>query len=190
MCNLLSQLNVKIVQFGFESGSAKILSWLKGSTVTPETNFKAIETCKKHGIKVFGSFMFGVPGETIEDMIKTVNFIEKARDAGVDYVFTFVAAPYPATQFWTIAKERGKVADNMNFEKLSLYSSNDPLLLDKEVNIEEFIKLLDKTKRLLRPLKYKMLYDLARNDFWKILFMNLKSPLFLLLKVYRFLYKR
>lgn len=190
LCALLKQINVKILQFGFESGSKRILSWLKGNTVTPEINFNAIRTVQKSGMKVFGSFMFGVPGETIEDMKKTINFIKKAKDAGVNYIFIFVAIPYPATQFWTIAKEREKVCDDMDFKKLSLYAKNEPLLLDEEIEQKDFSKLFIETNRLLRPLKYKMLYNLVKKNFGRILFMNLESPIYCFQKVYRFLFKR
>jgi radical SAM superfamily enzyme YgiQ (UPF0313 family) len=190
ICELLKRFNVTILQFGFESGSKKILSYLKGHTITPEINFKAIRLVKKHGMKVFGSFMFGNPGETIEDMKETVKFIEKAKDFGIDYFFTFVATPFPATQFWKIAKEQKKVADDMDFKKLSHHAYSEPLLSNDKVSQEEFTKLFTKTRNSVRPLKYKMLYDIVRNNFWKTLFLNLKSPMFSLQKLYHFLYRR
>lgn len=179
-----------ILQFGFESGSKKILQWLKGPTVSPEINLKAIEICKRNRIKVFGSLMMGNPGETIKDMEDTINWIKQAIKMGVDYLFVFVATPYPGEEFWEIAKQRNKVGDDMDWEKLSLHAYNEPLLLDEKINKQEFSKLFAATRKLLRPLKYKMIFEIARKNPGKILIMMLKQPLFWLRRFIIFIFKR
>lgn len=190
LCEVLKKLNITILQFGFESGSKKILQWLKGPTVSPEINLRAIEICKRNGINVFGSLMMGNPSETIEDMKETINWIKKAIKLGVDYLFVFVATPYPGEEFWEIAKQKNKVSDDMDWEKLSLHAYNKPLLLDESINREEFAKIFASTRKLLRPLKYKMIFEIARKNLGKILIMILKQPLFWLRRFIIFIFKR
>ena len=53
----------------------RILNILKkGATI--EDNRNAIELCNKHGIVIQGSFMFGNPTETYEEMKTTYQFIK------------------------------------------------------------------------------------------------------------------
>lgn len=78
----------------------------------------------------------------------------------------------------------------MNWEKLSLHAYNEPLLLDESINREEFAKIFASARKLLRPLKYKMIFEIARKNPGKILIMILKQPLFWLRRFIIFIFKR
>ncbi len=78
MMEALAEAGLKVLSVGFESGSQKILKVLrKGLRV--EDNFKASDVCRKYGIKIYGNYMFGVPGETPEDMMETARLIRHNR---------------------------------------------------------------------------------------------------------------
>lgn len=63
---------------GFESGNQRVLNFLrKGTTV--EQNFKAAEICKKYGIRIHANYMLGIPTETKEEIMDTVNMIKKIK---------------------------------------------------------------------------------------------------------------
>lgn len=63
---------------GFESGSQRVLSFLrKGTTV--EQNYKAAEICRKLGIRVWANFMLGIPTETKDEAVETVKMIKKIK---------------------------------------------------------------------------------------------------------------
>jgi len=140
LCGLLKRLNVKNLNFGFESGSDRVLASLKKDGVTVEKIKKAVDVCKKHAIHVSGSFIFGSPGETLRDMEQTVDLIQWMAKAGVDRVWTFVMTPYPGTEVWDIAKKRGKVSDDMDWERVGnqLYDVDNPSLLDDSIDKGEF----------------------------------------------------
>ena len=138
---VLKDLNVKSMNFGFESGSERILRWLKGDTVTVKDNKKACLLGKKYGIKVYGSFIFGSPGETIDDMKKTLELIKFLYKNGAYKLWHFVMTPFPGTVIWRIAKERGKVSDNMDWKLLRHENYKEPLLLDDNISLEEFQKV-------------------------------------------------
>jgi radical SAM superfamily enzyme YgiQ (UPF0313 family) len=79
---------------GIESGSAHTLA-LMMKHITPQQAEYAVKKCNEHGIIARSSFMLEVPGETEQDIISTIRFVNKMRrypyfSAGVG---TF--RPYP-----------------------------------------------------------------------------------------------
>ena len=148
MCEILKEIGIVSVGFGFESGSDKILNYLKAGSATVEQAKSAVKICKKHGLKVFGSFMFGSPSETLEDIRQTLDLIGLMRENGVDLIWAFISTPFPATEFWEVAKARGKVNDDkMDWDILSHSYVENPLLLDDSVDIDEFKRLFEEAKQ-------------------------------------------
>jgi len=158
-CQLLKDLNVKTVGFGFESGCEKTLNYLKGGSVTVEQNKQAVKMCVKYGFNVNGSLIFGSPGESISDMQQTLDFYDFLIDNGATNVWSFVMTPFPGTEIWEEAKRRGKVSDDMDFSKLSHYNLKEPLMLDEHISINEFEKILE--------LANKKAFKLGNRDQWK-----------------------
>lgn len=63
------------VLIGFESGSDRVLKYLrKGTTVAQ--NIEAAKVCKKMGVKIFANYMFGLPTETNDEMRQTVEMMK------------------------------------------------------------------------------------------------------------------
>lgn len=158
MCSLLRSLGVGNLNFGFESGSDRMLDYLKVGSVTVEKNRRAVTTCKRHGLVVYGSLMFGCPGETIEEMRQTLGFIDFARREGADYLWSFVATPFPQTPFWEEAKKRGRISDDMDWEHETLFShqnSDRPLLADVEPGA--FRAVFGEGRRKLRRMRYRLI---------------------------------
>lgn len=104
--NLLRKANCVEIGFGFESGSPRILKFLKADTTTVEDNSRAIRLTKEAGIGIFGNFMMGTVGETLEDIKMTVDFIRKHKKM-IDGMGIFITQAYPGTQLWNICKEKG-----------------------------------------------------------------------------------
>ena len=72
----LVEAGLRWVLIGFESGSDRVLKFLKKGTTVAQ-NLEAAHICKQLGIKIFANYMFGIPGETNEEMIQTVQMIRK-----------------------------------------------------------------------------------------------------------------
>ncbi|MDI6641706.1 MAG: radical SAM protein, partial [Elusimicrobiota bacterium] len=53
--------------FGFESGSQRILNFLRKG-ISPQQSIKAADLCKKYGILIFADYMLGIPTETKKDL--------------------------------------------------------------------------------------------------------------------------
>jgi|TARA_B100001971_G_C18241228_1_gene571076 radical SAM superfamily enzyme YgiQ (UPF0313 family) len=143
LCKILKSLGVTTINFGFESGSNKMLNYLKGGSVNLEDNQRALILGKKYDFSVVGSLIFGSPGESIQDMEETLEFIDFFDKNGGDNLWHFIMTPFPGTPLWKIAEERGYVSDNMNWDLLRHNNLNVPTLLDDNINQDEFKKIFN-----------------------------------------------
>jgi radical SAM superfamily enzyme YgiQ (UPF0313 family) len=176
LCEAMKGLKIRTLNFGFESGSDKMLKWLKQGSVTVEMNRQAILLCEKYGFNAYGSLIYGSPGETIEDMRQTNEFIDFALAHNAKYLWSFVATPFPATPFWNIAKKRGKVSNSMDWNILSHHNLNNPLLLDSSISKNEFKKVFEEGRSKLRHMKIRMIKDFIRNNPKQAVKMVIKEP--------------
>jgi len=76
LLELMSKAGCKVIWFGVESGSPKVLQHI-GRNTTPAQVEAAFKLCKKHGIKTACSFMIGLPDETLADMEDSLKFAKK-----------------------------------------------------------------------------------------------------------------
>ncbi|HII29927.1 TPA: radical SAM protein, partial [Candidatus Woesearchaeota archaeon] len=91
------------ISFGVESGSQRILDAVsKGVSVGEQA--EAIRLAKAVGIKVFCSFIFGLPGETRESIDETIGFVKRSLPTSAQFN---VAVPYPGTELYKLAREKG-----------------------------------------------------------------------------------
>jgi hypothetical protein len=136
----------RMLMFGFESASQRILNAMKKGTHLD--HFRDIlDACKKANIAVRLDFMIGFPGETEEDVQTTFDFIRQNRDVidtpfssyavGVFELRSGIPVLRAADQFGLLQKRplRGDLDDQYDFE-----SSNG---LSHEARIrwrEEFIR--------------------------------------------------
>lgn len=166
MCALLRKLNVKTLVFGFESGSDKVLKYVKNNNLcSVEKNKNAIILCKKYGLNVMGCLMMGIPTEKIEDMKKTTEFIDFARKNNALKLWTQILVPLPATEIWEIAKSRGKIKDNMaNWKGIHIHNKENPILLDPDIQIKEFLVNYNLAKKKCRPFVYRLFFKTIYND--------------------------
>lgn len=176
LCLILKSMNVRIVSFGFESGNERVLRYLKCGSVSVEQNKKAIAICVKHRLKVVGSLIFGSPTETLEEMRDTIKLIDYTKKIGADRIWSFVMTPFPATKIWEIAKERGSVSDEMNFDKLNHQTVDEPLLLEKSIDRSDFKKIFCEGRRHLHYYKWKKLFSMLMNNPFNTILLIIISP--------------
>jgi len=108
ICKLLSAMNVRAVAVGMESASDHVLELLDKRT-TVRQHEGALRMLNDHGFSVTASFILGTPGETLDDIKQTVDFIQKHQCKYFEFdVFPLI--PYPGTRVWEDAAGR-KVVD-------------------------------------------------------------------------------
>lgn len=121
--------------FGGESGSDVTLSRIKKDIKT-EQIIRGIEMCKEAGLKSATSFMIGFPGESDEEMMKTLEMYDRilAIDPeGAKINGMFVYTPFPGTElFDTVVKEWGYKPPQSLAEwgRFELYDSSNITWLD------------------------------------------------------------
>ncbi|MFN8373278.1 MAG: radical SAM protein [Anaerolineae bacterium] len=96
----LASAGAQIIWIGAESGSQKILDAMdKGTQI--EQIYEAARKLHQHGIKVAFFLQFGYPGETREDIEKTLQMV---RDLMPDDIGISVSYPLPGTKFYERVK--------------------------------------------------------------------------------------
>lgn len=100
---VMREHGLRLLLVGFESGNQAILNGIrKGIRVDRAIEF--VKNCKRLGIRIHGTFILGLPGETRETMRQTMDY---ARDLDVDTIQVSLAAPYPGTELYARAVQNG-----------------------------------------------------------------------------------
>lgn len=102
MLKTMRSAGCKGLSLGVESGSDLILKNVSKG-ITAKQQEEAIRWCKKAGIKVYCSFIFGLPGETKETVQETIDFVKRTLPTSAQFN---VAVPYPGTQLYSIARKK------------------------------------------------------------------------------------
>lgn len=93
----LAKANCVQINVGVESGSPYILKDVgKGTQVSGIK--KVFKWAKKHGIKRRGFFILGMPGETNDDIVMTMDLIDEIEP---DVVGFTILAPYPGGDYYS-----------------------------------------------------------------------------------------
>jgi hopanoid biosynthesis associated radical SAM protein HpnJ len=100
---VMRENGLRLLLVGFESGNQEILNGIrKGIRVDRAREF--VKNCKKLGIRIHGTFILGLPGETRQTMRETMEY---ARELDVDTIQVSLAAPYPGTELYARAVQNG-----------------------------------------------------------------------------------
>jgi len=100
----------------FESGDNKVLKKLVGKPTTREHHEKIVYWANQLGFEIIGLFVIGMPDETREQLIETVNFAEKHSE--IDYAVFSIATPLIGTRMTKKAVEKGIYEDQGQLNKL------------------------------------------------------------------------
>jgi len=160
VATLLKAMNLRTATMGLESGSNRILQYLKGNSVTVEQNEKAVKILKKHDLLVSATLVIGSPTETKEEMLQTYRLIERTELDGGD---TYVLVPFPGTKVWEYAEKAGKVSDNMDWSRFDMYFEDHPnhVMLNEVLTRKELLEMVFKFNWLWKKRRYATLFKEA-----------------------------
>jgi anaerobic magnesium-protoporphyrin IX monomethyl ester cyclase len=119
LLRLMKRAGCGKIGFGFESGSPRMLK-LMNKNADLEDAAHAAALCKKAGIEVVGNFVLGFPGEDVQSIKETIAF---ARKVDCDTAAFFIAIPYPGTDLWFEAKEKGYLKDPIDWREFAPVSN-------------------------------------------------------------------
>ncbi len=116
MLQLMGQAGCWLISWGIESGNEQILKHAhKGAD--PAKAERALSWAKKAGVKNWGYFIIGLPGETEETIRETIDFSKKLP---LDIALFHVAAPYPGTPFFFEVVENGWFRPGTRWEQVDM----------------------------------------------------------------------
>jgi radical SAM superfamily enzyme YgiQ (UPF0313 family) len=94
---------LRLLLVGYESGNQQVLNNMKKGTRLDIIR-RFAKDCRELGIKVHGTFILGMPGETPETIRETIAF---ACEMDPETIQVSLAAPYPGTYLYKQAQENG-----------------------------------------------------------------------------------
>ena len=98
------------ILFGAESGVQKDLNAIhKG--ITPGQIRKAVKAAKEVGITVYTPFLFGIPGQTYEDGLKSIEF---ALELDPDIANFHAITPFPGTELYDNIEKYGTMSEDLS----------------------------------------------------------------------------
>jgi len=96
MLELMAKSGCFYIAWGLESGNREILTHARKG-VDPGRAVQSLQIARRAGIKNWGYFIIGLPGETEETIRQTITF---AKGLPLDIALFHIAAPYPGTPFF------------------------------------------------------------------------------------------
>ncbi len=137
------------VSFGIESGNPEMLKRVK-KRITLDQARKAVRDCKDVGMKIFASFMVGLPGENKKTLEDTHDF---AEELNIDYGYHYLA-PFPGT---TLRENLKNFDIDILTNDWELYDANRAIVRTSQLStedIEQFVGIYnDMCKKELRAIE-------------------------------------
>lgn len=134
-CNSRANLEYDTIKFfkdaglrlflvGYESGNDETLTRIKKGVTTAEMR-RFTKACHQAGVVIHGTFILGLPVETPQSIEQTINF---AKDLDVFSLQVSLAAPYPGTELyemarqngWFVKKDKADLVENDGFQQSAL----------------------------------------------------------------------
>jgi hopanoid biosynthesis associated radical SAM protein HpnJ len=98
---MLKEGGLRLFVVGYESGNEQILKNIKKG-VSLERARRFTNDCHDLGILIHGTFIVGLPGETLRTIEESIRF---AREMNPETIQVSLASPYPGTHFYEYVKE-------------------------------------------------------------------------------------
>jgi len=133
---------LRLLLVGYESGNQQILHNIKkGMLVDVAKRFT--RDCHELGIVIHGTFIMGLPGETVDTIRETIAF---AKEINPHTIQVSLAAPYPGTFLYRQALENGWLddanAELVNADGVQISPLHYPHLQHSEIfqSVEDFYR--------------------------------------------------
>lgn len=92
------------VNFGVESTDPEVQKGVHRQPITVAEFVNTVALCRQHGISTFAFFVIGLPGDTLETILASVDFATRIRASWVQFT---VATPFIGTPMFDWAVEGG-----------------------------------------------------------------------------------
>ena len=152
--NLMRKAGLRMLLFGLESASQRILDWInKGVTV--EETVDSCRKAKRAELAVHITIMFGYPNASRGEEHQTFQLAKKLMDDGyTDTLQSTLLMPCPGSQLYEIALDK----DWLRYlpGEWEHWDMSEPLLKSADMTPEEVKQLCDETYKLFLSPRYVM----------------------------------
>ena len=105
--SFLHESGLRSIFFGVESGSKRILKNMN-KTILPEQACQSAKICLDNGFEFYASFMFATPGETVDDLLATIQLIKRIKKINQEAVIqNCLYIPLPGTPMFDSCVDGG-----------------------------------------------------------------------------------
>lgn len=119
MLEMMARAGCDLISWGIESANEQILKKAaKGYRLDQAP--RALKWAKKAGIKNWGYFIIGLPGETPDTVQETIKF---SRELPLDIALFHIASPYPGTPFFFEVLENNWFRAGTQWEQVDMDKS-------------------------------------------------------------------
>ena len=119
MLTLMGKAGCWLISWGIESANEQVLKMARKG-YKKEQAFKALKWAKAAGIKNWGYFIIGLPGETEDSILETIAY---SKELPLDIALFHVAAPYPGTPFFYEVVENNWFRPGTKWEEVDMDKS-------------------------------------------------------------------
>jgi radical SAM superfamily enzyme YgiQ (UPF0313 family) len=116
MLQLMGRAGCRWISWGIESADEEILRRVR-KAIKPEQVHEALRWSHEAGIRNFGYFIIGLPGETEETIQKTIRF---AKQLPLNLALFHIAAPHPGSPFFFEVVEQGWFRPGTKWEQVDM----------------------------------------------------------------------
>jgi anaerobic magnesium-protoporphyrin IX monomethyl ester cyclase len=103
MVALMAKAGLKGYFIGFESGSDRVLRFIRKGTKRAQ-NIQAGKVCRKYGIAIWANYMLGLPTETQDEVRETISMLQEIDP---DYYSPAFYTPHPGSDLYDYCVEHG-----------------------------------------------------------------------------------
>jgi magnesium-protoporphyrin IX monomethyl ester (oxidative) cyclase len=119
-----------------ESGDPEVLKNIVKKPLKLEKAVEVARLARKHKISTVGYFIIGFPGETMDQIKRTISF---AHGLNLDYFIAFIYNPLPGSPLWKVCREEGYIPEDYHYEEANNYFQSD--LNTPHFNAEQLAKI-------------------------------------------------
>jgi len=146
---LMKDCGLRLFLVGYESGNQQILDRIKKGIDIEEAK-RFTRACKELGVVIHGTFILGLPVETKQTIEETIRY---AMELDVFSIQVSLAAPYPGTELYEMARQNGWFAKKDKTDILHEDGLQQSTLEYPGLSKEEIFEAVDRFYRTyyLRP---------------------------------------
>jgi radical SAM superfamily enzyme YgiQ (UPF0313 family) len=139
LIDIMLESGMKGMEIGVESHDLELLKKMHRAPSSHELQERLVNYIEERGAKIMAFYVLGIPGQTKEDMLKTIEYSKHLNSSLAQFT---IATPYPGTKFREELEDSS--IKNAQWDEYTGFSS---LIQLKDINFDELLELKEKAFR-------------------------------------------